>query len=77
LPEIIIYLFFKKKINKQFPATHEATLNHGTKSVTAMSCDPNGARLATGSIDFDVKLWDFAGMVTGLRYFRSFQPSGR
>jgi hypothetical protein len=42
-----------------------------------MSCDPNGARLATGSIDFDVKLWDFAGMDTGLRYFRSFQPSGR
>ena len=42
-----------------------------------MSCDPNGARLATGSIYFDVKLLDFTGMDSCLRYFLSFQPSGR
>lgn len=42
-----------------------------------MTCDPNGARLATGGIDFDVKLWDFAGMDSSLRNFRTFQPCER
>ena len=34
---------------------------HGTKAVVALAVDPSGARLATGSIDYDVSFWDFAG----------------
>lgn len=38
---------------------------HGTKAVVALAADPSGARLATGSIDYDVSFWDFAGNVIG------------
>lgn len=34
---------------------------HGTKAVVAVAVDPSGARLATGSIDYEVSFWDFAG----------------
>lgn len=56
------------------PLSHEAILKHGTKTVSAVTIDNNGARLATGGYDFDVKLWDFQSMDSNLRYFRSFQP---
>lgn len=36
-------------------------MHHGTKAVVALAVDPSGARLATGSIDYDVSFWDFAG----------------
>lgn len=56
------------------PASHEITLNHGVKAVSAVALDPSGARLFSGSFDFDVNLWDFAGMDSSLRSFRHFQP---
>ena len=56
------------------PLSHEATLTHGDKTVSSVSVDSNGSRLATGGYDFDVKLWDFTGMDSSMRYFRSFQP---
>ena len=56
------------------PMSHEAVLKHGHKTVSAISIDSNGARLATGGYDFDVKLWDFNSMDSSLRSFRSFQP---
>ncbi|KAM9456323.1 WD repeat-containing protein 70 [Clarias gariepinus] len=59
---------------KKIPDTHEITLQHGTKTVSAMGLDPSGARLVTGSYDFDVKFWDFAGMDAALQAFRSLQP---
>ncbi|XP_046717362.1 WD repeat-containing protein 70 isoform X1 [Silurus meridionalis] len=59
---------------KKIPDTHEITLLHGTKTVSAMGLDPSGARLVTGSYDFDVKFWDFAGMDAALQAFRSLQP---
>ena len=31
----------------------------------------------TGAIDFDVKLWDFAGMDASLQSFRSLRPCER
>ncbi|GLV32263.1 uncharacterized protein CBL_11780 [Carabus blaptoides fortunei] len=51
-------------IDKMIPASHEVSMNHGVKAVTAISSDPSGARLATGSVDYDVCFWDFAGMDT-------------
>lgn len=38
---------------------------HGTKAVVALAVDPSGARLATGSVDYDVSFWDFAGKIVG------------
>ncbi|XP_061150019.1 WD repeat-containing protein 70 isoform X2 [Syngnathus typhle] len=59
---------------KKIPDTHEITLQHGTKTVSAMALDPSGARLVTGGYDFDVRFWDFAGMDRALQAFRSLQP---
>lgn len=59
----------------QIPATHEVNMLHGAKTVMAMSCDPSGARLATGSIDSSLSFWNFAGIDTSMRSFRTLQPS--
>ncbi|XP_051764597.1 WD repeat-containing protein 70 [Ctenopharyngodon idella] len=59
---------------RKIPDTHEITLQHGTKTVSALALDPSGARLITGSYDYDVKFWDFAGMDGALHAFRSLQP---
>ncbi|KAL4617296.1 WD repeat-containing protein 70 [Arapaima gigas] len=59
---------------KKIPDTHEITLQHGTKTVSALGLDPSGARLVTGGYDYDVKFWDFAGMDASLQAFRSLQP---
>ncbi|KAK3549848.1 hypothetical protein QTP86_015286, partial [Hemibagrus guttatus] len=59
---------------KKIPDTHEITLQHGTKTVSALALDPSGARLVTGGYDYDIKFWDFAGMDAALNAFRSLQP---
>ncbi|XP_015195866.1 WD repeat-containing protein 70 isoform X1 [Lepisosteus oculatus] len=59
---------------KRIPDTHEITLQHGTKTVSALGLDPSGARLVTGGYDYDVRFWDFAGMDASLQAFRSLQP---
>jgi WD repeat-containing protein 70 len=41
-----------------------------------LALDPSGARLITGGYDYDVKFWDFAGMDSSLRPFRTIRPSG-
>lgn len=56
------------------PCTHEAVMTHGNKAITALSADPSGARLASGSVDYDVSFWDFAGMDSSMRSFRTLQP---
>ncbi|XP_053618525.1 gastrulation defective protein 1 homolog [Plodia interpunctella] len=61
-------------LEKRIPNTHEVEMLHGTKAVVALAVDPSGARLATGSIDYDVSFWDFAGMDSSLRPFRTLQP---
>lgn len=59
-----------------FPISHEATLKEHKKVVTALALDSSGARFATGSHDYDVKLWDFGGMGGGVgRPFKSFEPA--
>uniref|UniRef100_A0ABM0MQB8 WD repeat-containing protein 70-like n=1 Tax=Saccoglossus kowalevskii TaxID=10224 RepID=A0ABM0MQB8_SACKO len=64
----------EESLEKKIPATHEITLEHGDKAVSAICLDPAGARLATGSYDFDVRFWDFAAMDITLRSFRTFRP---
>jgi hypothetical protein len=59
-----------------FPITNEITLKDHTKVVSALALDPSGARIASGSHDYDCKLWDFGGMAGGLRPFRTFEPAG-
>uniref|UniRef100_A0A8C6WQH1 WD repeat-containing protein 70 n=1 Tax=Neogobius melanostomus TaxID=47308 RepID=A0A8C6WQH1_9GOBI len=59
---------------KKIPDTHEITLQHGTKMVSALGLDPSGARLVSGGYDFDVRFWDFAGMDQTLQAFRTLQP---
>ncbi|KAF7282775.1 gastrulation defective protein 1 homolog [Rhynchophorus ferrugineus] len=57
------------------PIKHETSMHHGNKAVTAVTVDPSGARLASGSVDYDVSFWDFAGMDSNLRSFRTLQPA--
>ncbi|PWN52257.1 WD40 repeat-like protein [Violaceomyces palustris] len=54
----------------------EALLEDHNKTVSALALDPSGARVATGSFDYDLKLWDFGGMTSTFRPFRSFEPAG-
>ncbi|PVG01931.1 transcription factor [Serendipita vermifera] len=59
-----------------FPTTHEAVLKEHKKVVSALAIDPSGARFASGSHDYDCKLWDFGGMGGGVgRPFKSFEPA--
>jgi WD40 repeat protein len=61
-------------IHRSFPISHEVTLEHGSKPVSALGMDPSGARVITGGYDYTVRLWDFAGMDSRLQSFRSITP---
>lgn len=64
------------EVSPDFPTTHEAKLKDHTKVISALSLDPSGARFATGSHDYDVKLWDFGGMGGGVgKPFKTFEPA--
>ena len=60
----------------QFPITHEITLKDHTKVVSALALDPSGARIVSGSHDYDCKLWDFGGMDMRCKPFNSWEPAG-
>ncbi|GAA5944878.1 hypothetical protein JCM3775_003545 [Rhodotorula graminis] len=55
------------------PVTHEVILKDHLKTVSALALDPAGARVVSGSYDYDVKLWDFGGMNTSFKPFRTFE----
>lgn len=57
------------------PLTRSIQLKDHTKSVCALGIDRSGARVASGSTDYDVKLWDFGGMASNLRPFKTFEPA--
>ncbi|EGO04328.1 hypothetical protein SERLA73DRAFT_68025 [Serpula lacrymans var. lacrymans S7.3] len=59
-----------------FPFSHEAKLKEHTKVISALALDPSGSRVLSGSHDYDVKLWDFGGMNTQSRSFKSWEPAG-
>ncbi|KAL5252021.1 hypothetical protein ACHWQZ_G014988 [Mnemiopsis leidyi] len=56
------------------PISHEIKLYHSSKAVSGLALDPAGARLVTGSQDFDVKFWDFNAMDSRFQSFRTIQP---
>ncbi|KAI9473559.1 MAG: WD40-repeat-containing domain protein [Benjaminiella poitrasii] len=58
------------------PVTHEVKLNDHQRTVSALTLDPSGTRLVTGSYDYDVKFWDFSGMDSSFKPFRTIQPCG-
>ncbi|KAJ3503402.1 hypothetical protein NLJ89_g8448 [Agrocybe chaxingu] len=59
-----------------FPTTHEIILKDHMKVVSALALDPSGARLISGSYDYDCKLWDFGGMDMRCKPFKSWEPAG-
>jgi len=59
-----------------FPITHEVILKDHTKVISALGLDPSGARLVSGSHDYDCKLWDFGGMDLRCKPFNSWEPAG-
>lgn len=59
----------------EFPITHELILKDHTKVVSAVALDPSGARILSGSHDYDCKLWDFGGMDQRCKPFKSWEPA--
>ncbi|KAG7392289.1 WD repeat-containing protein 70 [Phytophthora pseudosyringae] len=55
------------------PKSHEVGLESHTKGLGCIAVDTPGARVATGSMDYHVKLWDFAGMARHVRPFRDIE----
>lgn len=47
-----------------------------TKVISALALDPSGARVVSGSHDYDCKLWDFGGMDYRCKPFKSWEPAG-
>lgn len=59
----------------EFPVSHEMLLKTHEKAVTAVTLDPAGGRLVTGSMDCTLKFHDFASMTpTTIRAFKSVDP---
>ncbi|XP_046851509.1 WD repeat-containing protein 70-like isoform X2 [Xenia sp. Carnegie-2017] len=58
------------------PCSHEISLGHGAKTVSALSLDTSGARLISGGHDYDIKFWDFNAMGASMSAFRNIQPCG-
>jgi WD repeat-containing protein 70 len=64
----------ENSVNYRIPASHEVEMIHGSKAVTALATDSSGARLVSGSIDYELNFWDFAGMDKSMKSFRKIQP---
>eukprot|EP00903_Cladosiphon_okamuranus_P014177 g13174.t1 len=56
------------------PVSHEVQLSGHRKGVTALALDRAGGRVATGSNDYKVKLFDFGGMDKRHLPFREIEP---
>ena len=56
------------------PMEESVQLSDHKKAVSALAVDAAGARVATGSHDYEVKLWDFGGMSQAFRPFKSMEP---
>ncbi|GAB1607133.1 WD repeat-containing protein 70-like [Argonauta hians] len=64
----------EETLEESIPQSLEINLTHGNKTVSSLALDPSGARLVSGGYDYDLMLWDFAGMDSSLRHFRSLRP---
>ncbi|KAL4716947.1 hypothetical protein ACJJTC_012758 [Scirpophaga incertulas] len=64
----------EQSLEKRIPSSHEVEMHHGEKAIVALSVDPSGARLASGSVAYDISFWDFAGMDSTMLAFRNMTP---
>ena len=58
-------------VSKKVPISHQVELTGHTKAVVCLSLEPGGSRVVTGSLDYSAKLFDFGGMDSRHRSFRS------
>ena len=58
----------------KIPCSHEVLLQGHSKSITTIALDHAGIRIATGSNDYKVRLWDFEGMNKNMNSFRILEP---
>ena len=56
------------------PISCEAYLMGHDKPISCISIEKNGCRMATGSWDNDIRLWDFYGMDKTMNSFRILTP---
>lgn len=56
------------------PVESFASLKGHTKTVSCVAVDPKGIRMATGGLDYHVRLWDFHGMNRNMNSFRIVEP---
>jgi len=67
--------YFQENSNfYNIPFSHEVQLNEHEKMISTLSLDPAGGRLISGSYDYKIKFWDFAGMNSSFKSFRSIEP---
>eukprot|EP01064_Diplonema_japonicum_P033105 TRINITY_DN6447_c0_g1_i1.p1 TRINITY_DN6447_c0_g1~~TRINITY_DN6447_c0_g1_i1.p1 ORF type:complete len:594 (+),score=129.94 TRINITY_DN6447_c0_g1_i1:58-1782(+) len=57
-----------------FPITHKIELRSHDKTVSALDVDRTGSRLITGSMDYTVKIWQFAAMDSSFRPYKTNEP---
>ena len=58
----------------QIPCSHEVLIKGHKKGITALTLDPKGFRMLTGSNDYNVRMWDFQGMNRTMNSFRILEP---
>ncbi|KAI9340056.1 transcription factor [Zopfochytrium polystomum] len=59
------------------PVSKQIRLADHRGTVSALSIDPAGSRIVTGGRDYSIRLWDFHGMDTNFRPFRTLsEPCG-
>lgn len=56
------------------PVESMATLSGHNKAVSCIAIEPKGHRMATGGLDYHVRLWDFHGMNKNMNSFRIIEP---
>lgn len=56
------------------PIANQIDLGGHSKAVTCFSFEPSGNRVVTGSLDYEVKLFDFGGMDSRHRSFKTMEP---
>lgn len=59
--------------DNNIPISHSVELVGHTKSCVAISFEPSGSRVVTGSLDYNTKIYDFGGMDSRHRAFRSLE----
>jgi WD40 repeat protein len=55
---------------KIIPTTNFAVMSGHEGAVSAITIDPSGSRVISGSHDYSIRFWDFAGMNKSLQSFR-------